>query len=122
MKEIESFLNSIENFKHRQTINGVLEYIKNNYPQLKLEYKWNQPMFTHDGTFIIAFSVSKAHFSVAVEKKCLDLHMNDIIESGYRASSMLFRINFTDTVDYRLLSKLIEYNIEDKRGYDKFWR
>jgi len=122
MKEIESFLNGIENSAHRQTISNVLEYIKSKYQQLKLEYKWNQPMFTHQGTFIIAFSVSKAHFSIAVEKKCLDLHMEDIKASGYSASSMLFRINFTDTVDYRLLSKLIEYNIEDKRGYEKFWR
>jgi len=122
VKQIETFLNGIENNQRRQTISAVLDYISDKYPNLKLEYKWNQPMFTHDGTFIIAFSVSKNHFSVATEKKCLDRHIDDIKAAGYSASSMLFRIKFAESVDYNLLSKLIEYNIEDKRGYDKFWR
>ena len=122
MNDIATFLANIGDNKQRQTITEVLEYIKNKYPHLKLEYKWNQPMFTHNGTFIIAFSVSKAHFSVAPEKKCLDVFLQDIIKAGYSATTMLFRIKFSERVDYDLLSKLIEYNIEDKRDFKTFWR
>ncbi|MGC2952001.1 iron chaperone, partial [Enterococcus faecium] len=37
-------------------------------PQLDTTVKWNQPMFTDHGTYIIAFSFAKNHFSIAPEK------------------------------------------------------
>ena len=52
----------------------------------------------------------------------MDVFKDKIEAAGYTQSKMLFRIKYTDKVNYDLLSEMIEYNIEDKAGYTKFWR
>lgn len=103
-------------------VQEIFDWISEKYPQLKQEVKWKQPMYTHEGTFIIAFSLSKAHMSVSPEFKGMDVFKDKIEAAGYTQSKMLFRIKYTDKVNYDLLSEMIEYNIEDKAGYTKFWR
>jgi uncharacterized protein YdhG (YjbR/CyaY superfamily) len=34
----------------------------------------------------------------------------------------MFRIKWTDAVDYELLKKIVAFNIEDKKDFTKFWR
>lgn len=46
----------------------------------------------------------------------------EIEQAGYSQTKMLFRIKWTDEVDYNLLRKIAAYNIEDKKGMTKFWR
>lgn len=122
LEVVEPFLTKIENPNHRKRIEEILHWILEEYPNLKLEYKWSQPMFTHEGTFIIGFSIAKQHLSVAPEKITMDKFRNAIEEAGYTHSNQLFRIKFTDEVNYELLKEMIEFNIEDKRGYETFWR
>lgn len=122
MYKIKEFLSKIENESHRARVKEILDHIQDKYPELKLEYKWNQPMFTHNRTYIIALSVSKPHISISPEKKGMEVFKDDIKEAGYVGSKMLFRIKWEDDVNYNLIYKIVEYNMEDKKGLDTFWR
>ena len=43
-------------------------------------------------------------------------------DAGYSHTQELFRIKWTDKVDFELLDKIVAFNIEDKRDMTKFWR
>jgi uncharacterized protein YdhG (YjbR/CyaY superfamily) len=79
-------------------------------------------MFTDHGTFIIGFSIAKAHIAVAPEAIVIKHFEKEIEEAGYSRSKGLFRIKWNDRVDYDLLRKMIAYNIENKKDMMKFWR
>lgn len=122
MIEFQGFLDNIENLEHRERMEGILRYLADKFPRLKREIKWGQPMFSDHGTFIIAFSTSKQHISVAPEAVVLDLFDDEIKEAGYQRTKETFRIKWTDEIDFDLIDKMIEYNIEDKKDMTKFWR
>jgi uncharacterized protein YdhG (YjbR/CyaY superfamily) len=63
MKDFQSYLNNIGESDKKERMESILKYIKKTFPQLKEEIKWNQPMFTDHGTFIIGFSIAKAHIA-----------------------------------------------------------
>lgn len=50
------------------------------------------------------------------------LYSTDIQNLGYKQTDNLFKINWDQEVDYKLLKKIIDFNIDDKSDYDKFWR
>ncbi|MDR7855203.1 DUF1801 domain-containing protein [Tissierella sp.] len=122
MKDFQTFLDNIDDLDKRERMEGILNYIKNQFPQLKEELKWNQPMFTDHGTFIIGFSIAKGHIAVAPEAVVIRLFEKEIEEAGYSHTQELFRIKWTDKVDFDLLSKIIAHNIEDKKDVTSFWR
>ena len=122
MEDFASFLAGIDDLSHRERTEEVLAWINNQYPNLKSEIKWNQPMFTDHGTFIIGFSVSKKHLAVAPESVTI-AHVEDEIKmAGYDYTKELVRIPWKDQVDYSLLEKMIEFNISDKADCTTFWR
>lgn len=122
MKNFKTFLDKIDNPDQRERMEDILTHIKKKFPQLKEEIKWNQPMFTDHGTYIIGFSISKGHIGVAPEPAVLSLFKKEIDKSGYSYTQGLFRIKWTDKVDFSLLDKMIAFNIEDKKDMTKFWR
>lgn len=122
MKTFQMFLDSIGEAEKRERLEGILNGIKEKFPQLKEEIKWNQPMFSDHGTFIIGFSLAKEHMAVAPEPAAISVFNKEIEEAGYSHTQGLFRIKWTDKVDYDLLYKIIAYNIEDKKEMTKFWR
>lgn len=122
MKDFQLYLDQISEQDKRQRMEGILNEIKKTFPQLKEEIKWNQPVFTDHGTFIIGFSIAKAHIAVAPEAVVINLFEKEIEEAGYSYTKELFRIKWTDKVDFDLLRKLVNYNIENKKDMIKFWR
>ena len=122
MEAFAEFLMGIDNPSHRERTQEVLTWIINNYPNLKTEIKWNQPMFTDHGTFIIGFSLSKKHLAVAPESVTITHVENDIVKAGYDYTKELIRIPWNSKVDYSLLEKMIEFNIWDKANCSTFWR
>lgn len=101
---------------------SILNNMKEKFPQLKEEIKWNQPMFSDHGTFIIGFSVAKGHIAVAPEEVVIRRFEKEIEEAGYSHTQELFRIKWKDEVDFDLLYNMVSYNIEDKKDMTKFWR
>jgi uncharacterized protein YdhG (YjbR/CyaY superfamily) len=116
------FLDEIHEKSKRNRVQEVLSWIQRNYPDLTPVIKWNQPMFMHQGTFIIAFSVAKEHLAVSPEQAGIERFNQAIHEAGYRATTMLFRIPWNQEVRYDLLAKMIKFNCEDKKGLKTFWR
>ncbi len=92
MKDFAEFLAGIDNPAHRERTEEVFTWIKNKYPHLDTVIKWNQPMFTDHGTYIIGFSVSKKHLAVAPENVTITHVEDDIVEAGYEYTKGLIRI------------------------------
>lgn len=122
MKDFQMYLDQIIEQYKRQRMEGILNEIKKTFPQLKEKIKWNQPVFTDHGTFIIGFSIAKAHIAVAPEAVAINHFEKEIEEAGYSHTQELFRIKWTDKVDFDLLFKLVNYNIDNKKDMIKFWR
>ncbi|MFA6612347.1 MAG: hypothetical protein WCS64_02065 [Dehalococcoidales bacterium] len=59
---------------------------------------------------------------MAPEAAVIDLFKKEIEQAGYSFTKELFRIKWTDKVDYALLHNIIAYNIESKKDFTKFWR
>lgn len=122
MDTFKDYLNNIDNIGQRQRVEEVLEWIIITFPNLKTRIAWNQPMFTDHGTFIIGFSVSKKHMAVSPETVTIKHFADEIAKSGYDYTKMIIRIPWEKPIDYKLLKKMIEFNILDKADYTKFWR
>ena len=122
MKGFEAYLDSIDDPAKRERMEGILNYIKSAFPQLKEEIKWNQPMFTDHGTFIIAFCIAKNHIAAAPESEVIEHFKREIEKAGYSYTKGIFRIKWTDNIDYDLLHKIVAFNIESKKVMVKFSR
>lgn len=122
METFADYLLTIDNENHRARLETVFAWIKDRFPEMETRIAWNQPMFTDHGTFIIGFSTSKQHFSVAPESKAIAAFASQIEKSGYSHGSHIFRIRWTDEVDYPLLERIIQYNRTDKADCTTFWR
>ncbi|MEH7238709.1 iron chaperone [Bacillus sp. JJ1562] len=122
MEAFAEFLAGIDDPNHLERVEEVFTWIKNKYPNLKTEIKWNQPMFTDHGTYIIGFSVSKKHLAVAPENVTISFLEGEIVKAGYDYTKGMIRIPWKDPVDYALLGKMIDFNISDKVDCTTFWR
>ncbi|WP_040513044.1 iron chaperone [Gracilibacillus halophilus] len=122
MEPFTDFIHAIEQPEQRERTEKVLTWVRETFPQLEAAMKWNQPMFMNHGTFIIAFSIAKPHLAIAPERKAMFHFEEEIQAAGYSASKQLIRIKWTQSVDYALLKRIIEYNIEDKKDVTTFWR
>lgn len=122
MEILEDYLAGIDNPSHRERLEEIFDWISEKYPNLKSEIKWNTPMFTDHGTYIIGISTAKNHISVAPEEVTMARFADEIAQAGYGSTKGLFRITWKDQVNYDLLAKMIDFNIEDKADYQNFWR
>lgn len=122
MEVFLKYLARIDNADHRDRTEEILKWVSSKFSNLELQIKWNTPMFTDHGTFIIGFSAAKHHLSVSPEEVCIAHFADEIAQAGYSATKGLFRIPWNDPVNYELLEKMIEFNIQDKAEYTNFWR
>ena len=79
-------------------------------------------MFTDHDTFIIAFSMAKNHISFSPEEYAITVFLEEIEKAGYEHTKGIVRIKWTDDIDYALLQRLIQFNIEEKRNCRTFFR
>jgi len=122
MNVFSEFLSKIISMEQRSRTEEVLTWVSKNYPKLVPVIKWNQPMFTDHGTFIIAFSVAKQHLAIAPETAGIHQFYDELIQAGYNPTEMLFRIKWNQPINYSLLADIIDFNIVDKANYTNFWR
>ena len=64
IKTLDQFLAAIPD-DNRERMVEVLVWFGLTYPEMELRIAWNQPMFTHHGTFIIGFSTASQHMAMA---------------------------------------------------------
>jgi len=122
VKTFEEYLSTIEDEEKRIKTRSVLNWVKKNYPYFVEEVKWSQPMFSNEGTYIIGFSAAKKHLAVIPEKAGITKFEDEIKEKGYNPGSMTYRVSWNNEMDYDLLKRVIDFQKEDKKGYDAYWR
>jgi uncharacterized protein len=122
MNVFSTYLAGIDHPDHRSRMEEILSWVAETFPQMEPAIKWNTPMFTDHGTFIIGLSTAKHHVSVAPEEITMTHFADRIKEAGYSATKGLFRIPWKDPVNYALLEEIIAYNIQEKAEINSFWR
>ena len=122
MHVFAEFLDKIDNPEHRGRVEAVLRWVSERFPDLEARVAWNQPMFTHHGTFIIGFSLAKQHMAVAPEQVAVERFAQDFIRLGYSHTKQLVRMPWSSEMDYDLLERIIAFNIADKAECQTFWR
>ncbi|MFC7063411.1 iron chaperone [Halobacillus seohaensis] len=122
MEVFSKYLAGIDNPDHRDRTEEVLSWVANKFPNLEPQIKWNTPMFTDHGTFIIGIDTAKNHMSLAPEEVAMAHFSDGIAQAGYSATKGLFRIKWSEPVNYELIEEIIEFNIQDKAECSTFWR
>lgn len=122
IEDIEQYLQTIEEEKHRICLQQIFDWMKEMFPSLEAKILWKQPMFVEHGTFIIGFSASQKHFSISPEAKGIEQFSKEIEKAGYTQSKNLFRIGWDAPINFCLLEKIIKFNRMDKKDYIDFWR
>ncbi|SDM50860.1 hypothetical protein SAMN04488137_0483 [Fictibacillus solisalsi] len=122
MEVFEKYLAGIDHPDHRSRTKEILTWVANQFPHLEPQIKWNTPMFSDHGTFIIGFSTAKHHLSVSPEEAGITHFADNIVQAGYSFTKGLFRIPWNEPVNFELLKTMIEYNIQDKAEHTTFWR
>ena len=117
----EAYLSQIENLQHKDKIHQLIQWALKEFPTLKLEMKWNQPMLLDHGTFIISFGFAKQHISVSPEKQILDMYRETLQHLGYKATKMLCHIKWEQDVPFEVIQSMIEETMFLKTDYHKFW-
>lgn len=121
MDTLQEYLETVPNEDHRESLQHLIEWVANTFPDLNLEIKWNQPMMLHNGTFIIGFSAATKYVSIAPETPILHEFLERIKASGYGQTKMKFQVQWNEKIDYDLLRDMIERSIEFKKGSTTFW-
>lgn len=122
MEVFAEFLAGIDDPEQRIRTEEVFGWVSEKFPNLVPVVKWNQPMFTDHGTFIIGFSVAKQHLAVAPEEVGIIHFSDEIVQAGYSHTKGLVRFPWNLPVNFSLLEKMIEFNISDKADCSSFWR
>ena len=100
----------------------VLDWVAQHYPELELRIAWNQPMFTHHGTYIVGFSAASKHMAMAPERATM-IHFEPVMrERGTSFGKMFARQPWNKPFDYELLDAFIQHQLEEKQDITSFWR
>ena len=116
------YLETIPNDDNRARMVDVLVWVGLTYPELKLRIAWNQPMFTHHGTYIIGFSAASRHMAVAPERATMIRFEPVMRERGTDFSKMFARQPWNKPFDYELLDAFIQHQLAEKQDITSFWR
>ena len=122
MEVLLPYLLTIDDPLRRERMRQVLAWVLETFPNLAPKIAWNQPMFTHHGTYIAGFSAAKQHMAMAPESVTLERFAGDIETAGYSHTRQLIHFPWDRPVDYGLLARMIAYNIQDKADCATFWR
>jgi uncharacterized protein YdhG (YjbR/CyaY superfamily) len=122
MYNFEEYLQTINEVDHREIVTSLFVWMERIFPQLDRSIKWNQAMFTHHNTFIIAFNPTKKHLAISPEKQGIERFSSELRNLDYEFGSMVFKIKWNQQISYDFLKRIIEFNIEDKINTTTFWR
>ena len=119
---LDEYLETIPDDDNRERMVDVLVWVGLTYPELELRIEWNQPMFTHHGTYIIGFSAASKHMTMAPERATMIRFEQVMRERGTDFSTMLARQPWNRPFDYELLNAFIQHQLAEKQDITSFWR
>lgn len=107
-----SVLEYIEKYPQEQQdiMLTLRQYILSNYPQLKEKISWGMPTYyLHHN--IIHFAMHKHHLGIYPGGQAMEIFEEDL--QAYPHSKGAFQVLFGKDIPYDLISKMIEYNIQN---------
>ena len=119
---LDEYLATIPDDDNRARMVDVLVWVGLTYPELELRIAWNQPMFTHHGTYIIGFSAASKHMAMAPERATMIRFEQVMRERGTDFGTMLARQPWNKPFDYELLDSFIRHQLTEKQDVTPFWR
>jgi len=119
---LDEYLETIPDDDNRERMVDVLVWVGLTYPELELRIEWNQPMFTHHGTYIIGFSAASKHMAMAPERATMIRFEPVMRERGTDFGTMLARQPWNRPFDYELLDAFIQHQLAEKQDITSFWR
>ena len=122
IKTLDEFLATIPDDDNRERMVDVVVWVGLTYPELELRIAWNQPMFTHHGTYIIGFSAASKHMAMAPERATMIRLESVMREHGTDFGKKFARQPWDKPFDYELLDAFIQHQLEEKRDITSFWR
>lgn len=122
IKTLDEYLATIPNDDNRARMVDVLVWVGLTYPELELRIAWNQPMFTHHGTYIIGFSAASKHMAMAPERATMIRFEPVMRERGTDFGKIFTRQTWNKPFDYELLDAFIQLQLAEKQDVTSFWR
>lgn len=122
MSVFDTWLDPLENDLQRDKSREVFSWVESRFPQLMPVLKWNQPMYTAHGTFILGFSAARKHLAIAAERVCLDRYRDALEQAGYACTKELLLVRWEQPIPYAWLARMVETNLRDKATLPTFWR
>lgn len=119
-EKFELFYSKINDIENIKKIKNLIQKIENDN-KLTKKYAWNKPMLTDHGTYIIGFDTTKNHMSISVELEPLEFFRDVIHAAGYETTTNIFKIKWTDEIDYTLIDNIVKYNIKRKVNTTTFF-
>lgn len=119
---LDEHLETIPNDDNRARMVDVLVWVGLTYPVLELRIGWNQPMFTHHGTYIVGFSAASKHMAMAPERATMIRFEPVMRERGTDFGKMFARQPWNKPFDYELLDAFIQHQLAEKQDITSFWR
>lgn len=122
IKTLGELLSTIPDADNRARMVEVLDWASYNFPELELRIAWNQPIFTHHGTYISGFSAASKHMAMAPERATM-IHFEPVMrERGTDFDTMFARQPWGKPFDYELLDAVIQHQLAEKHDITSFWR
>ena len=119
---LDEYLETIPNDDNRARMVDVLVWVGITYPEMVLRIAWNQPMFTHHGTYIIGFSAASKQMAMAPERATMIRFEQVMRERGTDFGKMFARQPWNKPFDYELLDAFIQHQLTEKQDITSFWR
>ncbi|WP_018142763.1 iron chaperone [Alloscardovia criceti] len=105
----------------REFLRELLEWICENHPELDTRIAWNQPMFTHHGTFIVGMSAVTKHLCFTGEQVALEKLRDTFTERGYRCTKKLVNFPLDKPLPFDLIEETIQMQMKLKKDIDNYW-
>lgn len=121
-EDLQKVLNKIDTDEHRRQFSQVITWIAKNYPEFDMAIKWQQPHFEYKGTFIIGLNTAKKHISFFIEKAGIRQFEEAFKKNGYDYTESIYKVKWTDDMNYDLLKEVIDFQVEDKKNLTTYWR
>lgn len=119
---LDEYLETIPNDRNRARIVEVLVWVGLTYPELELRIAWNQPMFTHHGTYIVGFSAASKHMAMAPERATMIRFEPVMRERSTDFGTMFARQPWNKPSDYEFLDIFLQHQLAGKQFITSFWR
>lgn len=120
--DFNDWYNKTSNAKSKEMVLEIHNFILDNFKDIVCEIKWNTPMYVLNKTFILGLSALKAHVSLAPEKEVITLFKDELIANNYIVLNNLFKIGIDHEINFDLIKKIIDFNIESKKDSKTFFR